>query len=1137
MIKARLFGKLHVEVGGQPIERFRTRGTALLLAYLLRYPQPHTRQHLLRMFWKGVPLAAAQNNLRVMLSSLRQQLEPPGIPAGTILQTDRRFVGLNPELVETDVAAFEHALHQFANATDPAEQRRWLEYACHLYAGEFLAEFNDPWVQSERERLRQLYEQAQHQLQQLQPASASTASAPRAPTTFTASNPPCGLGVVLGLESETRLERLRGWARQVIAASEGFVLEATETGIRAFFGSLDGLLKSLDILHAQLKECRFAIDVGELRYALGRYGGTPLQVVEQLLQVGSPQQILCTGRVALLLPQARMNKQFAVRHLGCYRLSERVGNEQVYQLDFVGRERVFAPLRARSPLRMELMRIPTSFIGREVELSQLQAWIQGSEGGFITIVGAPGVGKSRLALELMWRVEPLFGEARWWVALPNASESVAETLARRWGWEWRGLEPFVSMLQAALGDQPALLGIDTAESLAEGQKAELLQLLQRIPTLRIVLAAQTPLGLTGEQLFWLEPLPTPPEEVDTIEVLLRYAAVRLFVERARRVQPDFRLTPRNAKEVSALCRQLEGLPLAIELAAARVGSMSLQEMIERLRHSIAWLDRRSGGVMGHSLLASLEATYRMLSDEGRAFLMRLSVFRGGFTLSGAQAVASPHGAAKALQELTHLSLVQLDGERYRLLEPVRLFAETQLKESGAMEQAQQMHLEYYVRLAEQLGDKVGSWEVLEAERANLEAALAWGVAHAPEQALQLVTALSPFWEGRGSGQGAYEQVCQLPELLTEPDHRLQAARVAISLAVRRGEMERAGALLERYLALAEQHPESLAAARLWVVAGFYCWMHGDQKRSVDYLQRALQRFSSEEAPLDRAEVLIQLGVALWVCDELQEAAYLFQEALELLPPEALPRLRLNALGNLVNILYQQGHYEQAEACLKETLQLAQRVGDQRTVATLLNNWGVWLRDRGEYARARELYMQSHAIWQTLHEGMGKAITLNNMADLAMLEGDLETAQRLFLQSVEMAQRYQLGWYLYHPMKNLAELAERRGDLRAAQSHALHALLACLQHYPVERAIPLMNRLAHYARQQGDEEGAARWLLIAARWMPDPEQVKVFLNTAADYLSPQQMEQLQQEVDSLTIETLLAQLESKIAQETAGIEPF
>ncbi len=971
-VTARLLGEFRVEVDGRPILRFRTRTAALLLAYLLRYPQRHSREQLLRLFWKGIPKEAAGNNLRVTLSSLRQQLEPPGTPKGWVLHSDRHTVGLNPDLVQVDVALFEEALQRATHAQTDEERQQWLEHACTLYRGDFLTGFEEPWVQTERERLRQLYQEALHQIQLVKPSTPNSTRPLNAP-----SNSLAGLGIILGLKSETPLERHRAWARQVINVSGGAVLEATETGLCAFFTTLDGLLKALDTLHAQLKTACFALDVGEVRYGMGRYGGAPLTMARLLLQVGSPRQILCSERVALLLPQTRATTHFTLRPLGCYRLSERSGNEQVYQLDFVGREQQFAPLRALSPLRPVLPRVPTSFIGRDVELAQLQVWLQTDEGSLITVVGAPGVGKSRLALECAWRTEPLFGEARWWVMLHHPDESLSESWTRCLGWEWRGVDAFAQSLHVAIGNQPALLVLDAGAALAPPQQAELVRLRTAIPSLCCLIAAQMPLGMPEEQLFWLEPLPVPPEGVEAMDELLRYAAVRLFVERAQRAAPDFRLTSRNAPLIAALCRQLSGLPLAIELAAARVGSIDFTTLHTQLRASLTALRGRPFGTLGHSLEASLRATYELLSEDAQRLLARLSVFRGGFSLEGAQAVAPSYDIRTILEDLTRVSLVQWDGHRYRMLEPVRMFAEEALRALGEWEQSRTAHLNHYLDLATRWGDKAENWTLLEEERANSEAALEWGTEHNPLQALQLILALAPFWEGRGSGENIYRLVMALPQQLdamyraadppedflvhtmTQPpvsdfgDSRLQAARVAISLAIRRGEMDKAGELLTRYLPLAAERPASVSAARIWIVAGFYHWMQGNLEQSIAYLERAIAVCREQNALLDRAEALIHLGVVFWIREEQQAAAQLFEEALELVPPDTAPRLRLNALGNLVNTLYQLGHYEQADACLRETLQLAQRLGDRRTVATLLNNWGVCLRNRGEYPRAHE----------------------------------------------------------------------------------------------------------------------------------------------------------------------------------------
>ena len=612
----------------------------------------------------------------------------------------------------------------------------------------------------------------------------------------------------------------------------------------------------------------------------------------------------------------------------------------------------------------------------------------------------------------------------------------------------------------------------------------------------------------------------PPEGENTKEALLRYASVRLFIERARQALPEFQLTARNAEQIAALCRQLEGLPLAIELAAARVGNLSLAEMQKRWCHSIEWLGRRPTGAIGRSLQASMQATYQLLSPEMRAFFARLSVFRGGFTREAAQAVASPPDAPEALQELARVSLLQLEGERYRLLEPIRLFAESELKARGEMERACDAHLRYY--LEAQGSERTARWEWLEAERANIEAALTWGMEQSPERALQLAVALSPFWERRGSGESVYQILCQLPQHLSDTEQQLQAAQVATNLAIRRGEMTQAQQLLEQFLPLTHRVPESLAAARFWTAAGFYYWMQGECECSIACVQRAIQRFHALGAPLDRAEALNHLGIALWIREELSAAACALEEALELAPPDTAPLLRMKVMSNLANVFFQMGLQERAEAYLVATLQLAQQLGDRRTEATLLNNWSVWLRERGEYARARELCLQANTIWQALHEGIGEAAALNNLADIAMHEGDLESATTLFHRSLERILCYRLFWYLPRVLQNLAELAERQGALDKAIRWQSARLFASLYYEQPNQVAPALQALAQLALKSNNPVAAARWLLliepIAGEPCPD-----TLLESVQSGLPAETLEALRQEARHARPEQLIEQL--------------
>ncbi|MCS6918397.1 MAG: tetratricopeptide repeat protein [Fimbriimonadales bacterium] len=598
----------------------------------------------------------------------------------------------------------------------------------------------------------------------------------------------------------------------------------------------------------------------------------------------------------------------------------------------------------------------------------------------------------------------------------------------------------------------------------------------------------------------------------------------MFTERTRQNAPHFELTDQNAAEVASLCRYLEGLPLAIELAAAHSGGKNLTHLLKQLQRSTRWLRERPAGTLSRSLYASLTTVYRSLPPEARLFWMRLSVFRAGFTLKAAQAVASPPDAAAALPELERRSLVQAQDGRYRLLEPLRLFAETQLKECGVTEETRLAHLRYYLKLATALGDAPTHWAELEQERENLHAALEWGFHYAPLLMLALVEALELFWERRGCEQATYQRLLQLPYQFRSAEEAVRAARVALNLAVRRGDMEQAQLLMEQYLPIADALPEnSLAAARFWIVAGFFAWMQGDYDRSVELLQRAIQRARISNAALDEATAWVHLGVAHWTRQELEEAANALQRTLQLIAPLETPILRMKAMSNLANVLYQMGKREEAESYLAETLLLAQQLGDRRTAATLLNNWAVWMREQGDYERARELCLQAGAIWQELHEAIGETASVFNLADIALQVGDVETASFMFHRSLESILRYRLFWYLPPCLEKLAELARRENNLSQARAWQCARLYASLRFGQPNQIAPSLQALAELALAREAFPEAARWTLlmepIGKRTPPDN-----LLETLRKRFAPTEWRRFLQEAHSIQQEELIEQLQ-------------
>lgn len=1067
MLQARLLGGFRLEANGQIVNHLRSQKALSLLAYLLSYPGLHRRDSLAQLFWGDKPAESARNNLRVALSLIRRVLEPPGVPAGSVLQSTRRKVGVSPDLVETDVKAFEAVVQQAMRSADPVERRQLFQQACMLYRGDFLPDLDDGWVTVERERLRRFYEEARHE-----------AEAPwSGRAVHGLSRVVEGLGVVIGILSETPDPRLRSWARAAAAAQQGTLLSAEDDAVFLFFNSLDRALRSLDALQEQLKMCRFAVEVGELRPS-GAHGRGDLQdTVDSMLRVGAPQQILCTERVATLLSPRKSPPRCGVVRLGFYRLGQLDRSEPLYQLNFKGRNRSFPPVKASPALRSALPDAPTPFVGREEELAQLQRWIREDAVRLITVIGAPGIGKSRLAQECAHRMETLFGDARWWVQ-PAPGDSIGETLARRLGWEWRDEATLVATLSGVLGDMPALLVVDGLDYWDAVSKEELSRMLQTIPNLYCLVTAYAPLNLAGEQAYLLQPLPVPPDCPSEWEQLMGYASVRLFIERTQRVTPQFSLSAHNAQEVACLCRYLEGIPLAIELAAAHSGGKNLAQLLKQLQRSARWLRERPTGTLSRSLYASLTTVYQALSPELRLFWARLGVFHAGFTAEAAQAVASPPDASVALPALERMALIQAQDGRRRLLEPLRLFAEAQLKESNTLATARSAHWRYYLDLAIRLGNDPTRWFELEQERENLHAALEWASEHAPEQLLSFIEALRLFWERRGCEQATYQVLLQLPGRLPTTEAQVEAAGAALNLAVRRGDMERAQSLAEQYLSVADSLPDdSLAAARFWTAAGFSAWMQGEYESSVILLRRAIERAQALQATQEEASALVHLGVAYWTRGALPEAEDTLQRALQLTDALDAPIVRLKAMSNLASVLYQRGDHTDAEQYLQETLQLAQALGDRRTVATLLNNWAVWVRERGDHGRARELCLQAAAIWQELHEAIGETASIFNLADIAFHEGDCETASLLFHRSLESLIRYRLFWYLPHALQNLAELALRQDRTEEAREWLRACLYASLRYGATEQTMRSLRALADHALKQNDFYEAARWALL------------------------------------------------------------
>jgi predicted ATPase/DNA-binding SARP family transcriptional activator len=619
-----LFGDLHVRQGHQNVLRFEPCKLGGLLALLaLHAGRCHARETLIDALWPEADMDVGRARLRVTLAALRRLLEPCGVPAGSVLVADRSSVHLHPGAVTTDVGQFEAALSEGLRDGPLPARVALLRQALDCYRQELLAGWYDAWIDLERQRLVAAHMEALRQM--------------------TAALEACG-----------DLAGALDYARRVVAADP--LREEAHCALMRLYAA-----------------------VGQPAAALRQY-----RELEVLLR--NELQEAPTGVARALVSEIRCRSaQFAPE----------VTEPLSLPVPSAG-------LVAFPPLPLLL----TPFFDREAECRCLRAWLQppdrpateasptapaasgaGEDSGesgspaplrhrLVTLTGPGGTGKTRLALEVAQDLRAAFAEAVCFVPFSDVTQAdqiprvVAEALGRR---EARGTEPLEALEEVL--QRPALLVLDNFEQIAAAGGAAILALLQRFPTLRLLVTSRHRLNIIGERELSLSPLPVPLE-ARTPEQLLSYACVQLFVSRIRAIRPEFAVTETNMEAIAQLCCWLEGLPLALEMAAEWAAVLTPAQMRLRLRRRLDLVRRNPLTDARHrTLRAVVDGSYALLSPDLQRFLARLSTLSGVWTLEKAEEVCAEPQALQYLAELWERSLVMVeetaDEIRFRVLEMVR----------------------------------------------------------------------------------------------------------------------------------------------------------------------------------------------------------------------------------------------------------------------------------------------------------------------------------------------------------------------------------------------------------------------------------------------------------------------------------
>lgn len=891
------------------------------------------------------------------------------------------------------------------------------------------------------------------------------------------------------------LNRHDALARALVDRFGGRIVKTTGDGLHAAFD--DAADATLACVHFALdlatlsRACalplraRCGLHAGLARTRDGDYFGSAVNRAARIMGAAHGGQLLMSKAVAGLVHD-RLPADVTLRGLGSVRLRDLTSPEHVYQLVHPDLDSDFPPLRSLDTTPNNLPQQPTSLVGRHGAVAELRKLLGAHR--LLTIAGAGGIGKTRLALQLAADVLDEYSDGAWLVELAALSDGklVAETVAQTLGLREMVGTPAATTVADFLATRRVLLILDNCEHLADACAALTNALLRHARELRIVVTSREVLRVRGECLYQLHPLPVPQSDERDPAAALRYPGVALFAERAREQRPAFELTERNLSAVVAICRDLDGIPLALELAAARTYALSVEEVARRLSDRFHLLATGARDALPrHRTLEALVAwSHQLLTAPERALFERLSVFAGGIDLESAEAVCgySPLEAGAVFEILAGLvdkslvvavvefatvdAAVAAPGEagavrdRYRMLETIRAFACEQLAKSEDAAEVARRHAAHFLDLAERADQEIRGprkpyWCArLSAEHDNLRTAMTYarGPGNDPEAALRLGVKLAAFWRFQGH---ATEGRAHLRAALAHPDaalHSLPYASAMLQgaiLASFQGDNDEARTLGEASLALYRALGRPSEECSTLIVLGVVLQSSGAFDEARARHEQALAIARSRDAKGPQAICLVNLANVDLLRGDTSAARTGLLHALEVLSDNCDSTAGVYAHEMLGQLDLRDGMPLAARERFATARGAAQRTGDVMQAAKstmLLGRADIALRDFDSgLTQLADGLERLHRLAQKEET----LLALEMAAEALQRVGDHASAARL--RAASRAARSQYGFH-WPPLDRAVYDQDERDALAVLSADAIAALQREGASWPLEKAV-------------------------------------------------------------------------------------